>query len=185
MGCIANANAQESKDNETVQDVYPYNTFDKWRIGGYSELVAAFKDYGSNRFFGHSNGNVKENRSTIAIPRATIAGDYKFNSKWILGLEVEFEAGGVGTAYELENTENGEYDSNKTLSYLEMQLNPDRFIRISRFEIVNIRKIARFDFSVAGTVHIVFDNGNVTWAARRYVRAIQEALNRAETREEE
>lgn len=82
-------------------------------------------------------------------------------------------------------TENGEYDSNKTLSYLEMQLNPDRFIRISRFEIVNIRKIARFDFSVAGTVHIVFDNGSVTWAARRYVRAIQEALNRAETREEE
>ena len=111
MCCIANANAQETKDNETVQDVYPYNTFEKWRIGGYSELVAAFKDYGSNRFFGHSDGNVKENRSTIAIPRATIAGDYKFNSKWIFGLEVEFESGGVGTAYELENTENGEYET--------------------------------------------------------------------------
>ena len=111
MGCIATANAQESKDSEVVQDVYPYNTFEKWRIGGYGELVAAFKDYGSNRFFGHSNGNVKENRSTIAIPRAVIAGDYKFNSKWILGLEVEFEAGGVGTAYELENTENGEYET--------------------------------------------------------------------------
>ena len=111
MGCIATANAQESKDSEVVQDVYPYNTFEKWRIGGYGELVAAFKDYGSNRFFGHSNGNVKENRSTIAIQRAVIAGDYKFNSKWILGLEVEFEAGGVGTAYELENTENGEYET--------------------------------------------------------------------------
>ena len=82
-------------------------------------------------------------------------------------------------------TRDGIYESGKTLSYLEMILNPDRFIRISRFEIVNIRKIARFDFSVAGTVHIVFDNGSVTWAARRYVRAIQEALNRAETREEE
>jgi hypothetical protein len=111
MCCIANANAQESKDSETVQDVYPYNTFEKWRIGGYGEMVASFKDYGSNRFFGHSNGNVKENRSTIAIPRATIAGDYKFNSKWIFGLEVEFESGGVGTAYELENTENGEYET--------------------------------------------------------------------------
>ena len=111
MGCIATANAQESKDSETVQDVYPYNTFEKWRIGGYGEMVASFKDYGSNRFFGHSNGNVKENRSTISIPRATIAGDYKFNSKWIFGLEVEFESGGVGTAYELENTENGEYET--------------------------------------------------------------------------
>ena len=82
-------------------------------------------------------------------------------------------------------TDNGIYESNKSLSYLEMQLNPDRFIRISRFEIVNIRKIARFDFSMAGTVHIVFDDGTVTWAARRYVKAIQLALNRIETREEE
>ena len=40
-----------------------------------------------------------------------IAGDYKFNSKWILGLEIEFESGGTGTAYELENTENGEYET--------------------------------------------------------------------------
>ena len=82
-------------------------------------------------------------------------------------------------------TQDGIYESGKTLSYLEMVLNPDRFIRISRFEIVNIRKIARFDFSMAGTVHIVFDDGSVTWAARRYVRAIQQALNRIETREEE
>lgn len=40
-----------------------------------------------------------------------MAGDYKFNSKWILGVEIEFESGGVGTAYELENTENGEYET--------------------------------------------------------------------------
>ena len=82
-------------------------------------------------------------------------------------------------------TENGTYESHKSLSWLEMQLNPDRFIRISRFEIVNIRKIARFDFSMAGTVHIVFDDGSVTWAARRYVRAIQQALVRAEMKGEE
>ena len=82
-------------------------------------------------------------------------------------------------------TENGTYESHKSLSWLEMQLNPERFIRISRFEIVNIRKIARFDFSMAGTVHIVFDDGSVTWAARRYVRAIQQALVRAEMKGEE
>ena len=77
------------------------------------------------------------------------------------------------------------YESNKSLSFLEQQLNPDRFIRISRFEIANIRKIASFDFSTAGTVYIRFDNGSVTWAARRYVRAIQQALSRIEAGREE
>jgi len=74
----------------------------------------------------------------------------------------------------------GTYDSRKTLTWLESVLNAERFIRISRFEIVNIRRIARFDFSFAGTVHIVFDDGSITWVARRYVNALQQALNRFE-----
>ena len=78
-------------------------------------------------------------------------------------------------------TIDGIYDSRKPLSFLETVLNTDRFIRISRFEIVNIRKISRFDFSLAGTVHILFDDGSVTWAARRYVRVIQQALKHIET----
>ena len=82
-------------------------------------------------------------------------------------------------------TIDGIYDSRKPLSFLETVLNTDRFIRISRFEIVNIRKISRFDFGMAGTVHILFDDGSVSWAARRYVRAIQQALNRIETGKEE
>ena len=77
-------------------------------------------------------------------------------------------------------TENEVYESNKTLSFLEQLLNPDRFIRISRFEIANIRKITSFDFSTAGTVYIRFENGSVTWAARRCVRSIQQALDRME-----
>ena len=82
-------------------------------------------------------------------------------------------------------TIDGIYGSRKPLSFLETVLNTDRFIRISRFEIVNIRKISRFDFGMAGTVHILFDDGSVSWAARRYVRAIQQALNRIETGKEE
>ena len=82
-------------------------------------------------------------------------------------------------------TGKGTFDSRRSLSYLEQLLNPERFIRISRFEIVNIRKIASFDFSMAGTVHILFDDGTVTWAARRYVRSIQQALERVEAGEED
>jgi hypothetical protein len=85
--------------------------FDKFRFGGYGEAVASFLDYGTNRFSGLSAGNSRENRKTIAIPRAVLALDYKFNPKWILSMEIEFEAGGVGVETELESSENGEYET--------------------------------------------------------------------------
>ena len=85
--------------------------YERFRVGGYGEMVAAFKDYGTNRFYGASEGNPKRDRNTIAIPRFVLAFDYKFTSKWILGAEIEFEAGGTGTALEIENSENGEYES--------------------------------------------------------------------------
>ena len=85
--------------------------YNKFRFGGYGEMVANFKDYGINRFYGHSEGNAKQNHNTISIPRFVLAFDYKFTPKWILGAEIEFEYGGTGTSYELENTENGEYET--------------------------------------------------------------------------
>ena len=85
--------------------------YDKFRFGGYGEMVANFKDYGINRFYGHKEGNAKQNHNTISIPRFVLALDYKFTPKWILGAEIEFEYGGTGTSYELENTENGEYET--------------------------------------------------------------------------
>ena len=88
-------------------DTLGYNRF---RFGGYGEMVANFKDYGINRFYGHKEGNAKQNHNTISIPRFVLAFDYKFTPKWILGAEIEFEYGGTGTSYELENTENGEYE---------------------------------------------------------------------------
>ena len=52
----------------------------KFRFGGYGEMVASFKDYGINRFFGGNRGNSDDHRNTIAIPRFVLAFDYKFNS---------------------------------------------------------------------------------------------------------
>ena len=89
-------------------DTLGYNRF---RFGGYGEMVANFKDYGINRFYGHKEGNAKQSHSAISIPRFVLAFDYKFTPKWILGAEIEFEYGGTGTSYELENTENGEYET--------------------------------------------------------------------------
>jgi len=95
----------------TATAAEPDVNFDQFRFGGYGEMVAHFKDYGINRFYGHKEGNSKQHHNEIAIPRFVLAFDYKFNPKWILGAEIEFEYGGTGMAYELENTENGEYET--------------------------------------------------------------------------
>ena len=105
LASTLSASAQEA------QDSIQYGGWDHFRIGGYGEINSTFKSYGTNRFYGGAEGNAKEKRNTISIPRFVVAGDYKFDSKWILGVEIEFESGGVGTAYELENTENGEYET--------------------------------------------------------------------------
>ena len=103
--------AQETKEISKSSNSSSTEEYTKFRFGGYSEMVANFKDYGINRFYGGNDGNPKKNRNTISIPRFVLAFDYKFNSKWILGAEIEFESGGTGTAFELENTENGEYET--------------------------------------------------------------------------
>ena len=64
------------------------DSYDKYRVGGYCEVVAQFKNYGINRFNGTSTGNSDFKRNTISIPRFVVAGDYKFNKHWNLGVEI-------------------------------------------------------------------------------------------------
>lgn len=97
---------------QTLKVEQEYGGWDKYRIGGYGEMVASFQDYGQNRW-ATPHGNPRITHNTVSIPRMVLAGDYKFNSKWVLGLEVEFEAGGTGIEYEMEagsGAENGEYE---------------------------------------------------------------------------
>lgn len=98
--CSLPAAAQEAADTTG------YNRF---RIGGYGEVVASVKNYGINRFM--VNGSERRTRATVAIPRTVLGLDYKFTSKWIFGMEIEFESGGTGSSVELESSENGEYET--------------------------------------------------------------------------
>ena len=106
--CVASACPAYGQWN---RDSTEMDSYDRYRVGGYGEVVAQFKNYGINRFNGTSTGNSDFKRNTISIPRFVLAGDYKFSRHWGLGVEIEFESGGTGTAYEIENTENGEYET--------------------------------------------------------------------------
>ncbi len=113
LGVATSAAAQTQTRDEKTPEAVQADTagYSRFRFGGYGEMLAQFMDYGINRFDGTSAGNTKTHRNSVSIPRFVLAFDYKFTPKWILGAEIEFEAGGTGSAVELENSENGEYET--------------------------------------------------------------------------
>ena len=92
-----------------LKEVSDTDGYEKFRFGGYGEMLARFMNYGTNRFYGGTDNN--GHRNSVSIPRFVLALDYKFTPKWMLGAEIEFESGGVGIEMELENSENGEYET--------------------------------------------------------------------------
>ena len=73
-------------------------------------------------------------------------------------------------------TDDGIWYTRQTLQSLEDSLDKQRFIRISRYEIVNIEKIIKYDFTVVGTLRIELTGGIETWASRRCIPAIRRRL---------
>ncbi|MCR5137316.1 MAG: LytTR family transcriptional regulator DNA-binding domain-containing protein [Oscillospiraceae bacterium] len=73
-------------------------------------------------------------------------------------------------------TEDGIWHVRRTLQSLEDALDGRRFIRISRYELVNLGKVRRYDFTVAGTLRLELAGGMETWAARRCIPEIRRRL---------
>ena len=73
-------------------------------------------------------------------------------------------------------SEDGSYRMRSSLLEIEGRLNPSSFLRISRYEIINLHKVRRFDFSIAGTLRIEMRDGSETWASRRYIQTIRNRL---------
>ena len=75
--------------------------------------------------------------------------------------------------------ESGVYSARQTLQAIEKLLGRS-FLRISRFELINLRKVRKYDFTIIGTLRIEFENGMETWASRRHIPLIKERLTREE-----
>lgn len=59
---------------------------------------------------------------------------------------------------------------------LEELLPSHQFVRVSHSEIINLRRVTALDLGLTGTIRITLDGGVVTYASRRYVKKIKEAL---------
>ncbi|MCR5356282.1 MAG: LytTR family transcriptional regulator [Lachnospiraceae bacterium] len=73
-------------------------------------------------------------------------------------------------------TEDGTYMLRRTLTGLEEDLNPHRFLRISQSEIINLYKVRCFDIGVSGTIGVEFDCGIKSWASRSRMKRVREML---------
>ncbi len=75
--------------------------------------------------------------------------------------------------------DDGTYWLKMPMQDAEKMLNPSWFLRISRYEIVNLRKVKQFDFSITGTLRIELEDGTEAWASRRFIPAIKKRLQNA------
>ncbi len=53
---------------------------------------------------------------------------------------------------------------------------PDHFVKLNQSCIANIRRIARFDASLAGALTVIFQNGQRDYVSRRNVKKVKERL---------
>ncbi len=73
-------------------------------------------------------------------------------------------------------TDQGEYQLKMRLYELEQWLDAYLFVRISNSEIINMKRVRRFDMSFTGTICVTLTNGTVTYVSRRYVPKIRKSL---------
>lgn len=71
----------------------------------------------------------------------------------------------------------GTFEASQKLYELEEQLDAKLFIRISRAEIVNIKKIKRLDLGISGTIKVIMSDGSESYTSRRNVTKLKKALS--------
>lgn len=70
-------------------------------------------------------------------------------------------------------TENGKYMLKLRLYEVEEILDKRYFVRISKSEIINLKRVKNFDLSITGTICVKLSDNSVTYVSRRYVNKIK------------
>ena len=70
----------------------------------------------------------------------------------------------------------GIYSTQEKLYELENRLDERQFFRISKSEIVNLKKIRRLDMSITGTIKVILSDGTETYTSRRNVTKLKQIL---------
>ncbi len=73
-------------------------------------------------------------------------------------------------------TDGGEYRLRLRIYEAETRLAGYGFVRISKSEIVNIKKVKGFDLSFSGTICVLLSNGDTTYVSRRYMSKVKQIL---------
>ena len=73
-------------------------------------------------------------------------------------------------------TRKGEYALRHRLYEIEERLPPHQFVRISNSEIINLKNVNSFDFSLSGTICVKLADGTATYVSRRYVSKLKKIL---------
>ncbi len=69
-----------------------------------------------------------------------------------------------------------------SVNELSQKLDAGGFLRISRFEIINLEKAVHFDFSIAGQLKIRLEEDQTVYASRRYISVIRNYLKGGEAK---
>ena len=81
-------------------------------LGGYGEAVMQrmlYSDNAARYFYPESYANQSHGR--VYLPHVVLYAAYEFGSGWRMSAELEYEHGGTGATYEIENSEAGEYEN--------------------------------------------------------------------------
>ena len=111
-------------------------------------------------------GSVRREQLTVAVGDGTVS---TIPVAEILSVSVTGKQVQIVTA-------NACYFVRRSLQSLESELDDRDFVRISRYELVNLNKVKKYDFTLGGMLRLELEGGMETWASRRCIPAIRRRL---------
>jgi hypothetical protein len=84
----------------------------RFRVGGYGEVAMQRMFYSGNvARYNYPQNYADETHGRFDLPHVVLYTSYYFGNGWKFSSEIEFEHGGTGSTYEIENSESGEYET--------------------------------------------------------------------------